>query len=44
YPHNASTWPRSRDVVERDFGHLPADVRRKVVRDNARKLYGLGTD
>lgn len=41
YPHNASTWPHSRDVVERDFGHLAADVRRKVVRDNVMRLYQL---
>ena len=41
YPHNASTWPHSRDVVERDFGHLPPDVRRKVERDNVLKLYRL---
>jgi len=34
YPHNASTWPRSEDIVERDFGHLAPEVRRKVVRDN----------
>jgi predicted TIM-barrel fold metal-dependent hydrolase len=41
YPHNASTWPNSRDVVERDFGHLTTDVRRKVVRDNVLGLYRL---
>ena len=41
YPHNASTWPRSREVVERDFGHLPPDVRRKVVRANVMSLYHL---
>lgn len=41
YPHNASTWPRSQEIVERDFGHLARDVRRKVVRDNVMKLYQL---
>ena len=41
YPHNASTWPHSQDVVQRDFGHLAADVRRRVVRDNVMQLYQL---
>jgi predicted TIM-barrel fold metal-dependent hydrolase len=44
YPHNASTWPRSQEVVERDFGHLAPDLRRKVVRDNVLKLYQLGEE
>jgi predicted TIM-barrel fold metal-dependent hydrolase len=44
YPHNASTWPRSQEVVERDFGHLAANVRRKVVRDNVRNLYQLDSE
>lgn len=41
YPHNASTWPRSQEIVERDFGHLTPDVRRRVVRENVMKLYRL---
>jgi predicted TIM-barrel fold metal-dependent hydrolase len=41
YPHNASTWPRSREIVDRDFGHLGPEVRRKVVRGNVMKLYRL---
>ena len=41
YPHTASTWPRSQEIVERDFGHLTPEVRRQVVRDNVMKLYQL---
>jgi predicted TIM-barrel fold metal-dependent hydrolase len=41
YPHNASTWPKSQEIVERDFGHLSPEARRKVVRENVMKLYGL---
>ena len=41
YPHAASTWPHSRQVIARELGHLPQDVLRKVVRDNVVKLYNL---
>jgi uncharacterized protein len=41
YPHPNSTWPNSRQVIERDLGHLPADVRRKLVCDNVARLYNL---
>ena len=41
YPHGNSTWPDSRQIVARDMGNLPVDVRAKLVRDNVSKLYGL---
>ena len=41
YPHPNSTWPRSREVIERDLGHLPADARAKLVRENVRRLYNV---
>ena len=41
YPHGASTWPNSREVIQRDLGHLPPDVFRKVVRENVCRLYSL---
>ena len=41
YPHSASTWPKSREVVARDFDGLPGQERRKIVRDNALKLFDL---
>jgi predicted TIM-barrel fold metal-dependent hydrolase len=41
YPHQASTWPRSQEVLARDFQGLPEDDKRKIVRDNAAKLYGF---
>jgi predicted TIM-barrel fold metal-dependent hydrolase len=44
YPHAASTWPHSRDVIARELGHLPKDILRKVVRDNVIKLYNLKID
>ncbi len=41
YPHTVSTWPHSREVVERDFKDVPANEKRQIVRDNAARLYGL---
>jgi len=41
YPHKASSWPHSQEIVERDFGHTAPEVRRKVVRDNVMSLYHL---
>ena len=41
YPHPNSTWPHSRQVIERDLGHLPGDTRARLVRDNVADLYKL---
>ena len=41
FPHPDGVWPDSTEVIERELGHLPAAVRRKVVCENAGKLYGL---
>ncbi|HWX78050.1 MAG TPA: amidohydrolase family protein [Candidatus Acidoferrales bacterium] len=44
YPHAASTWPHSRNVIARELGHLPKDILKKVVRENVIKLYDLKID
>jgi uncharacterized protein len=41
YPHQNSTWPNSRAVIDRDMGHLPAADRDKLLNVNVRKLYNL---
>jgi hypothetical protein len=41
YPHGNSTWPESKKYIDRDLGHLPADVRKKLVCANVAKLYGM---
>ena len=41
YPHPNSTWPKSREVIDRDLGHLPADKRRRLLSENVRELYDL---
>ena len=33
--------PDSREYVQKALGHLPEDVRRKVVCENAGRLYGF---
>jgi predicted TIM-barrel fold metal-dependent hydrolase len=41
YPHTASTWPHSRDIIERDFKDVSEVEKRKIVRDNVAQLYGF---
>jgi predicted TIM-barrel fold metal-dependent hydrolase len=41
YPHSDSTWLRSREVVAEHFAGVPADERRKIVAENAARLYRL---
>jgi uncharacterized protein len=41
FPHPDGVWPDSTEVIARELGHLPAAVRRKIVCENAGKLYGL---
>ena len=41
YPHQASTWPHSQEVVARDFKDASAEDRYKITRANAAKLYGF---
>ncbi len=41
YPHTDSTFPHSREVIERDFANIPQAVKRKIVCDNAAQLYGV---
>jgi predicted TIM-barrel fold metal-dependent hydrolase len=41
FPHPDGIWPDSKEYIQKELGHLPADIRRKVVCENAGKLYGL---
>jgi predicted TIM-barrel fold metal-dependent hydrolase len=43
FPHSDSTWPRSRAVIKADFDGVPDEVTRKMVFDNAARLYHLGS-
>ena len=42
FPHPDGVWPDSRQYIQEQLGHLPEATRRKLVRDNAAKLYGFG--
>jgi predicted TIM-barrel fold metal-dependent hydrolase len=41
FPHPDGVWPDSREYIDKELGHLPAGVRRKVVCENAARLYGF---
>jgi predicted TIM-barrel fold metal-dependent hydrolase len=42
YPHTAATFPHSQEFVQKLLGTVPEQSRRKVVRETAARLYGLG--
>jgi uncharacterized protein len=39
FPHPDGIWPDSQEYIQRELRHLPAATRKKVVCDNAAKLY-----
>jgi len=41
YPHSASTWPRSQQIVERDTSAISAEERRKLIRDNVLRVFSI---
>jgi predicted TIM-barrel fold metal-dependent hydrolase len=41
YPHSDTTFPNSRQIVEKRFKDVPPNETRKIVRDNAIRLFGL---
>ena len=41
YPHPVSTWPHSQEKIDEMFAKIPDDKKRKILRDNTLRLYGL---
>ncbi len=41
YPHPDGIWPDSQEYIARELGALPAGIRRKIVCENAARLYGF---
>jgi predicted TIM-barrel fold metal-dependent hydrolase len=41
FPHTDSTWPNSLKVIEQGFEGVPLAVKRKIICDNAAKLYHI---
>ena len=39
FPHAESTWPRSMAFLDRMFGDIPAEDRKKMTRDNAAQMF-----
>ncbi len=41
FPHAESTWPQSKQFLDRIFEGVPEEDRRKITADNAAKLFGF---
>ena len=41
YPHSETTWPNSKKLTEEWMGGFPEEERRKILFENAERLYGL---
>jgi predicted TIM-barrel fold metal-dependent hydrolase len=41
YPHPASTWPDSQQIIMEQWQGIAAEIRQKITRDNARALFGI---
>ena len=41
YPHSETTFPKSRQIILRDFDGIPEADTRAIIHDNCRKLLGL---
>jgi predicted TIM-barrel fold metal-dependent hydrolase len=41
YPHPDSTWPWSQQIVEKETAHLSPEMKRRIVRENAKAFYAL---
>jgi predicted TIM-barrel fold metal-dependent hydrolase len=41
YPHQASSWPHSQEIVKRDFKDASEEDRFKITRGNVARLYGF---
>jgi uncharacterized protein len=43
FPHPDGVWPDSQQIIGEQLSHLPAATRRKLICDNAARLYGFET-
>ena len=43
YPHDEGTFPHSQEVIDRIFTGYPEETKRKIVYENASRLYGFST-
>lgn len=41
FPHPATTWPHSREAVDRQFAEIPDEERELICSGNSARIYGL---
>jgi hypothetical protein len=41
FPHSESTWPQSKQFLDRIFTGVPEEDRRKITCENAAQLFGF---
>ena len=41
FPHPATSWPNSHDIVDQQFEGIPAAERELILSGNAARVYGL---
>jgi uncharacterized protein len=41
YPHQVSSWPNSRETIERQFQGVPEEERRAMLSGNAERIWSL---
>ena len=41
FPHPDGVWPDSQEFINREFENVPDEIKRKVICENAAKLYGF---
>jgi predicted TIM-barrel fold metal-dependent hydrolase len=41
FPHSATFWPHSREKIEKDFAGVSEEDKRKMLWENAARLYGF---
>jgi predicted TIM-barrel fold metal-dependent hydrolase len=44
FPHAESTWPKSRDFLDRMFAGVPEPDLRKITSENAARMFGFKLD
>jgi len=44
FPHAESTWPKSRDFLDRMFEGVPEPDLRKITSENAARMFGFKLD
>jgi predicted TIM-barrel fold metal-dependent hydrolase len=44
FPHPTCSWPNSQDFIERSLAGVPADERRRILVDNAVRVFNLKND